>query len=103
MQNSARKIKQEEPLQMTIDRFGRIVIPQEVREALHLRPGTKLAVVKQTDREIFLQVVEEEPELKWMNGVLVICGKGKKLDYDIVKAIKEDREERTRHIWGFDK
>lgn len=93
--------KKAKRLEMTIDKFGRVVIPQEVREALHLRPGQRLAVSKQTDQEIFLKVVQEETELKWVNGVLVIAGKGPKLDFDVVEMIKKDREERDRKVRGF--
>lgn len=103
MQNSARKAKQEEPLTMTIDKFGRVVIPQKVREALGLRPGTKLEVVKETDQTVLLRIVEEEAWIEWNKGVPVIRSRGPKRMIDTVEMIKQEREERARHVWGLDK
>lgn len=92
-------LKKEVPIQITIDRFGRVVIPQEVREQLGLRPGTKLEVAHETNDSIVLKVVAPKPYLKRINGVLVIAGTGK-LDFDIVEAIKKGREDRNRMIMG---
>lgn len=93
--------KKEEPLQITIDHFGRVVIPQEVRHRLGLRPGTRLEVAHETGDSIVLKAVAPKPYLKRINGVLVIAGTGK-LNFDIVKAIKKDREDRIKHILGLD-
>lgn len=100
MKSAVKKIKKEEPLTMTIDKFGRVVIPQEVREVLGLVPGTTLKIDKETPDSIVLKIVREEAELVWKNGILVIRSKGPPLDFDIVESIKQDREERARKIWG---
>ena len=57
-----------------IDKAGRMVIPKEIRDTLHLLPGTdaELDVVGG-----YLQVSpveEEDPEVKMVNGFMVIVG-----------------------------
>lgn len=91
--------KKEEPLTMTVDKFGRVVIPQEVRELLHLTPGKKLVVDRETEKELVLRVVEEEPEVVDRNGWLVIRSKAP-LDFDIVELIRKGREERDLKNMG---
>lgn len=93
-------LKKEVPLQITIDRFGRVVIPHEVRERLGLRPGMKLEVARQMEDAVVLKIVEEKPKIKWINGIMVFAGTGQKEDVDIVELIKQDREERDRKISG---
>ncbi len=93
-------LKEERQLTMTVDKFGRVVIPQEVRETLGLRPGTTLQVACEDSRTLVFKVVEEEPQLEWKEGVLVLCGKGPKLDFDIVDMIKKERDERDQKIGG---
>lgn len=93
---------QKNPLFIHIDKLGRVVIPQAVREKLRLRPGTTLALHVQTDEEIVLKVVPEEasePRVVYREGVPVITGMGK-FDVDIVELIKQDREERIQKILG---
>lgn len=92
-------VKKEEPLTMTIDKFGRVVIPQPVREALHLLPGTKLKIAQETETTVVLKVVKEEPIIELRNGWPVIRCKDPKVD--IVEMIKRDREERDKKIMGF--
>lgn len=92
------KKEKEEPLTMTIDKFGRIVIPQQVREALHLSPGTKLEIAKETETAIVLKVVRDESVIEIRNGWPVIRCKDPAID--IVKMIKEDREERDKKLMG---
>ncbi len=84
------------PLTLTIDKFGRVVIPREVREALHMKAGTKLEVALETDSSIVLKVIYEEPEIEYRNGWPTIKGPA---DFDIVETIKEERERRSRKIW----
>lgn len=91
--------KEEKQLTMTVDKFGRVVIPQEVREFFHLTPGKKLVVDRETEKELVLRVVEEEPEVVERNGWWVIRSKTP-LDFDIVELIRKGREERDLKNMG---
>lgn len=93
--------KKEEPLQITIDKFGRVVIPQKVREELGLSPGSKMEVALETDDKVVLKVVHPEPVIKRINGIMVM--EGPKTDFDIVEHMKKQREERIKHTSGLDR
>lgn len=77
-------------METTLDRFGRVVIPKRVREDLGLQPGAVLQV-KQDDRKIFMEPIQEEPRIVVKNGVLVFQGTA---TGDIAGAIKDHREKR---------
>ncbi len=77
-------------METTLDRFGRVVIPKRVREDLGLQPGAVLQI-KQDDRKIFMELVQEEPRLVVKKGVLVFQGTA---TGDIEGAIKDHREKR---------
>lgn len=77
-------------METTLDRFGRVVIPKRVREDLGLQPGAVLQV-KQDDRKIFMEPIQEEPRIVVKNGVLVFQGTA---TGDIEGAIKDHREKR---------
>jgi len=77
-------------METTLDRFGRVVIPKRVREDLGLQPGAVLQV-KQDDRKIFMEPVQEEPRIVVKKGVLVFQGTA---TGDIEGAIKDHREKR---------
>lgn len=54
----------------TLDKFGRIVIPKEIREALGLQPGSLLKI-EQRGGKLALCPISEEPRLILKGGVLV--------------------------------
>lgn len=60
-------------MEVTLDRFGRIVIPKRVREGLGLKAGTVLEI-EEGDEELVLSVRREEPDLVREDGVLVYTG-----------------------------
>ena len=60
-------------MEATLDRFGRIVIPKQVREDLGLDPGSVLVIEAKGDR-IVLGVRRDEPDLVREDGVLVYTG-----------------------------
>lgn len=82
----------------TIDRFGRIVIPKELRDLFGLRPGSILKVVP-TDQAITLKPVDDTPQVSRKKGVLVISTDPGE-DLDIVEYIKKMRDERIQHVSG---
>jgi AbrB family looped-hinge helix DNA binding protein len=85
-------------MQVTIDQAGRIVVPKAVRERLGLHKGSELEL-KESPEGIVLQPVERTSALARRNGRLVIVARPPK-DFDPVRAVEEDREERMRYIGG---
>lgn len=60
-------------METTLDKFGRVVIPKEIRDDLSLKPGEVLEVEKSGD-EVILKLLREEPALHMKEGVLVFSG-----------------------------
>jgi AbrB family looped-hinge helix DNA binding protein len=61
------------PFETTIDGAGRIVIPQKVRRALHLLPGTRIRITER-GRAVMLEPIDEEPVLIVRDGVKLLGG-----------------------------
>jgi len=78
----------------TIDRFGRIVLPKEIRDDLGLEPGAVVAVEEQGE-SILLKPLRDEPGLVRKGPVLVHTGKARG---DILGAVRAVREGRLRRI-----
>ena len=79
-----------------LDKFGRIVIPKVIRDALGLRPGSAFHI-EERDQEIRLKPVEGASHLKNEGGWLVFTGE---LEGDPSKIVESVREERLQHIAG---
>ena len=77
-------------METTLDRFGRVVIPKQLREDLGLQPGSVLRI-KQDDQKISIEPVHDEPTLVVKDGVLVYQGIA---TGDIERVIKAHRQER---------
>jgi len=60
-------------METTLDKFGRTVIPKEIRDELCLKPGETLQVEKSSDK-VILKLLREEPSLHMKEGVLVFTG-----------------------------
>ena len=60
-------------MQLSIDKFGRVVLPKAIRDELGLVPGVPLKV-KRTEQGIQLEPVLEKPVLVKKDGVLVHTG-----------------------------
>ena len=78
--------------QITIDRFGRIVLPKEVRRRLGIEPGSVLQI-EEHGSEIRLKTITGEQGLITKRGVLVFSGKA---TGDIEDAVRAHRDERIR-------
>lgn len=92
-------------MEVTLDKFGRIVIPKPVRDALGLDAGSKLHLetrARDEGREISLRPEKYEPLLKKKGNVVVFTGELNDRNLDIVEFIKEQREQRVRHLAGMD-
>jgi AbrB family looped-hinge helix DNA binding protein len=83
---------------LKIDKAGRVVLPKPVRDRFGLRAGSDLEI-EETAEGIVLKPMERRPSLVRMGSFLVHTGKVPP-GYDILKAIEDDREERTRKAWG---
>lgn len=83
-------------MEATIDKFGRIVIPKELRDLFGLKPGSTLRVDSSAE-EITLKPVSEEPPLARKKGVLVITAELHE-NRDITTLIEDGRKERIEKI-----
>lgn len=81
-------------METTLDRFGRVVIPKEIRDTLGLKPG-ELLKVEQSDDEVVLKPLREEPPIKVKEGVLVYTGTAAS---NLMEAVRAHREERLRRV-----
>lgn len=81
-------------METTIDRFGRVVIPKDVREHLDLDPGSVL-VVEMHDHEIHLKPARAQPDVVVKDGVLVFSGTAVG---DVAAAVRTHRTTRIQAV-----
>lgn len=86
-------------MEAILDKFGRIVIPKEIRDALGLRPGSSFQI-EEKNQGILLKPVEGTPHIKNENGWLIFTGD---LQADIFNIINGVRKERFEHVSGMKK
>lgn len=84
-----------EVTQVTLDQFGRVQIPEEIRIRLGMASDMQLAIEALTDEEIRLRPVRETPRLIDKGGILVVRSTPvealtKALD-DVARQEREDR------------
>ena len=81
---------------LTIDRAGRMVIPQEIRRRLGLHFGSKLEL-NLSGNAIILQPVDEKPTLTMEGGLYIHEGIP---EYGTLSdEVAFSREQRDRAIW----
>lgn len=78
-------------MNVTVDKFGRVVIPKEVRDELALEEGVSLKV--EISGGAVLLKPEHQPPLLKKEGVLAFCGEP---ETEIKNAISRDRLKRIR-------
>jgi AbrB family looped-hinge helix DNA binding protein len=81
-------------METTLDRFGRIIIPKDVRDDMGLEAGAVLQIEKEGEK-IVLQVVHGEPKIKEKKGILVFTGKPVG---DLEAALYEHRKRRLKKM-----
>jgi AbrB family looped-hinge helix DNA binding protein len=81
-------------MEAILDEFGRISIPQQVREDLGLAPGTLLSI-EEREEGILLRPLPEASNLILEDGVLVFTGE---LEGDPSEVLQRVREERSRKM-----
>ncbi len=84
-------------VRVTIDKFGRILLPKIVRDRMGLRPGTPLEL--ETDEEAMsLRLLADEGVIEEEDGLLVFQGESDGTDMDDV--LRDLRAGRIRHQGG---
>ena len=81
-------------METTLDRFGRIVIPKDVRDDMGLEPGAVLQIEKKGEKFV-LQPVQDEPQVMEKKGLLVFTGSAVG---DVGAALHEHRRSRLKKI-----
>ena len=94
-------------MEVSINKYGRIVIPKSMRDAFGLDAGTMLHLeTNEGDsgkREIALRLAREESPFRKKGDGDVRVYTGTLVDDDIdVKLIKEQRKNRARHLAGLE-
>jgi AbrB family looped-hinge helix DNA binding protein len=81
-------------METTIDRFGRIIIPKDVRDDMGLEAGAVLQIEKEGEK-IILQPVQGEPKITAKKGILVFTGAAAG---DVGAALQEHRRRRLKKM-----
>jgi AbrB family looped-hinge helix DNA binding protein len=81
-------------METTLDRFGRIIIPKDVRDDMGLEAGAILQIEKEGER-IVLQPVHGEPKITEKKGILVFTGTAVG---DVGAALHEQRKRRLKKM-----
>ncbi len=81
-------------METKLDKFGRVVLPKEIRDSLDLKPG-EILQVEESESEVILKPLRGESPLRLKNGVLVFSGTA---TGDIIKAVRAHREERLKKV-----
>jgi len=81
---------------ITIDGAGRLVLPRQVREKLHLRAGSKLSLALVAGKVELTPQSEEPATLVRKGGRLVVIGID--ASFDAAAAVKSSREDREDQL-----
>ena len=81
-------------MELTIDAAGKIEIPREFMEKLHLAPGMPLTIVMTGDKIVLLPPCND-PDFKRVNGALVYTGK---VDFTSDDPVADMRKERDDYL-----
>jgi len=87
-------------MKLKLDKLGRVVLPKQLRARYGLRPGTEL-VISEGAQEFALRPTRSSPSLVEIDGILVHQGVPQG-ELDIVKAIRDGREERFQDLSGME-
>lgn len=84
---------------LKIDKAGRVILPKPIRDRLGLREGGDLEL-QETPEGVMLKATGNQPAMVKKDGLWVHTGKLPR-GFDIVQAIRDDREDRIRKLAGF--
>lgn len=85
-------------MKLRLDKLGRVVLPKPLRARYGLRPGTELEV-SEGAQEFALRPARPAPSMVNIKGVWVHQGVPQS-GIDFAKALREDREDRLKHLSG---
>jgi AbrB family looped-hinge helix DNA binding protein len=83
---------------LKMDKAGRVILPKPVRDRLGLQEGGDLEILD-IPEGVVLKRAELRPSMVKKQGLWVHTGKLPP-GFDIVQAIRDDREERIRKLAG---
>ena len=81
-----------------IDKAGRVVVPKQIRDTLHLTPGTKLNI-RIEGNEIILKH-EAKPRGLYRKRGMLVYDSGLPVSPEAVDWVKQNREERIEEIYN---
>ena len=88
---------QEEPQITTISEKGQVVIPQSLRSALRLKPGTKFLVFGRGDTVVMKRLELSDVRREWEEIFKMMDKKGLKLsEKEVQKEVATIRREKGR-------
>jgi AbrB family looped-hinge helix DNA binding protein len=91
----------EEPEITTMSEKGQVVIPQDLREYLGIKPKTRLLVFVMEGNIIMRKLDIPDVKKEWRNIFQRMDKKRLKLDEnDVIKEIKAHRKEKRKRIAG---
>ena len=85
------------PIEVHIDKTGRIVVPKKLRDDLGLAPGDNL-LIDSDGEQLILRPAEPQPTLVKKAGIWVLQGTGAS-DESIPDLIDREREKRIREFF----
>jgi AbrB family looped-hinge helix DNA binding protein len=77
-------------MKTTIDRFGRLVLPKQIRDRIGLKPGSEI-IIEELGSEIIIRHSEQKTPLQYEDGILIFAGT---VVGDLTESIRKHREER---------
>ncbi len=80
---------------ITLDKFGRVIIPKKFRKRLGIDLGAALNISEDGERIVIEPIKEKEPILE-KDGILIFTGKLNGKADDIVK---QDRKNRMKKLF----
>jgi len=83
---------------LKLDKAGRLILPKPIRDRLGLTEGSGLEL-QETPEGLLLKPAERRPSMIKKQGLWVHTGE-LPAGFDIVQAIRDDREERIRKVSG---
>jgi AbrB family looped-hinge helix DNA binding protein len=81
-------------METKLDKFGRVVLPKDIRDNLDLKPGQVLKIEK-SDDEVILKPLRKGSPLHVKDGVLIFSGTA---TGDIMEAVHLHRKERLKKV-----
>lgn len=84
-------------MQLTLDRFGRMVLPKSLRDDLGLSQGDQLDV-DERDGGVWLRPVRKQDPLTRKDGLLIFTGES---TGDLARALDDQRRARIRKASGW--